>query len=171
MKQFAFRSITQSRMAVLGFTILAVCSACGESGESTSKSAGPVYISGGITGIDGSVTGAELTATDAKGEVVATEKVENSSYHLKLPADAVYPVIISAVYPRSTKIVESGQGEVKAAIIEASSSMVEISLKSTKIVERAIAMGGLTRENFEQAAETTITMGGGGGDSGGHGGH
>lgn len=169
MKQFAFRSITQSRMAVLGFTILAVCSACGESGESASKSPSPVYISGGVTGIDGPVTGAELTATDAKGKVVATEKIEDSSYHLKLPADAAYPVIISAVYPRSTKIVESGQGEVKAAIIEASSSMIEISPKSTKIVERALAMGGLTRENFQQAAATIGMSGGGGG--GGHGGH
>lgn len=173
MKQFISHSIMQSRMAVLGFATLVACSACSESGESSSKPASSVYISGGMIGEDGPVKNAEITATDAKEKVVATVKVEGrSTYRLKLPADTNYPVIISAIYPRSTKIVESGQGEIKAAVMEAANSMVELSPKSTRIVEIALARGGLTPNNFEQAASAAFNLGGvGGGATGGHGGH
>lgn len=160
-------------MAVLGFVVLVACSACSESGKSTNKSAGPANITGGVIGEDGPIMEAKLTATDATDAVVATTEIKGSSrYHLKLPADTVYPVIISAIYPRSTKVSESGQGELKAAIVEGGGGMLDISPTSTSIVNTALGMGGLTRENFKRAAISTLGLGGGGGGGGAyHGGH
>jgi hypothetical protein len=126
-----------------------------------------------MTGEDGPIMEAKLTATDKNGVVQSTLKISgSSSYNLKLPADTAYPVIISAVYPRSTKVVKSGKGEVKAAVLEPSSSMIELSPRSTAIVNISLARGGLTPENFEHASASALRLGGGG--SGGmayHGGH
>ena len=128
MKYFVCCSMTWLRIATLAFTVVAICAACSESGKSVSKTAVPVHISGAMIGEDGPIKEAKLTATGNNGVVRATSSVNGSlHYSLELPADTVYPVIISAIYPRSTKVVKSGKGELKAAILEPSSSLVELS--------------------------------------------
>jgi hypothetical protein len=174
MKYFAYCSMTRLRIAILFFTVVAVCTACGKSEKTMSKSAAPVYISGNIFGEEGEgpIKKAKLTATDKDGTVRATSNVNGSShYSLKLPTDTAYPVIISAIYPRSTKIVESGKGEVKAAVLEPSSAIVELSPRSTTIVDIALARGGLTPENFEHASASALRLGHGAGGMAYHGGH
>jgi hypothetical protein len=137
-----------------------------------SKAAVPVHISGAIIGEDGPIKKAKLTATDNNGTVRATSSINGSlHYSLELPADTAYPVIISAIYPRSTKVAKSGKGEMKAAILEPSSSLVEISPRSTSIVDIALARGGLTPENFEHASASVLRLGHGSGGMAYHGGH
>lgn len=172
MKHFAYRSMMQLRLLGLIFTAMVAGTACGEADKPANKPAVPVTISGSITGADGPIKEAKLTATDSHGKMIATAEVSGrSSYNLELPAGATYPVIISAVYPRSTKIEKSGQGEVKAGILEASSSIVAISPRSTSIVNMALARGGLTPENFRVASASALNLGAGSGGGGGHGGH
>jgi hypothetical protein len=172
MKYFAYCSMMRLHIATLVFTAVAVCTACGESDKPMSKSAISVHISGNIFGEDGPIKKAKLTATDKNDTVRATSSVNGSShYSLELPADTVYPVIISAVYPRSTKVVKSGKGEVKAAVLEPSSSIVELSPTSTTIVDIALARGGLTTENFEHASASALRLGHGAGGMAYHGGH
>lgn len=164
-------------MVILAFVVLVACSACSESGDSTSKLTGPADVAGTMIGADGPITHAKLTATDATGAVVATTEVKgNDHYNLKLPKKTVYPVLISVIYPRSTKEVASGQGEVKAALMEPGGGMLDITPTSTRIVDTALGMGGLTPENFRRAAISALQSGmGSSGSSGGgeayHGGH
>jgi hypothetical protein len=161
MKYFAFHSMLQPRMVILACAALIFCVACSEEAEvAGSKPAGSVYITGGMKGEDGPIKEAELTATDSNGSVIATLNVSGKSrYSLELPAGTDYPVIISAIYPRSTKVDESGAGEVKAAVMEPSSSSVDLSPTSTAIVDIAQARGGLTPENFEQASAAALNLG------------
>ncbi|QBQ54893.1 hypothetical protein [Nitrosococcus wardiae] len=163
MKELVYCSMARLRMAAAVFAVLVVGTACSEAEKSASKPAVPVSISGSMTGEDGPIKEAKLTATDHNGEVIATAEVNGSSrYRVELPAGAAYPVILSAIYPRSTKVVESGQGEIKAAIMKASNSTVELSPKSTSIVEIALARGGLTPENFKSASLAVLNQGSGG---------
>ncbi|ABA57358.1 conserved hypothetical protein [Nitrosococcus oceani ATCC 19707] len=174
MKHFAYRSMVQLRLLGLIFTAMVASTACSEAEKSASKPAVPVTISGSMNGEDGPIKEAKLTATDSHGEVITTAEVSGRArYQLELPAGAAYPVIISAIYPRSTKIEKSGQGEVKAVVMEASSSTVELSPRSTAIVNMALARGGLTLENFKAASAAALNLGAGsgGGSGGGHGGH
>lgn len=174
MKDLVYSSMARLRTVAVVFAALAVTTACSEEAEkSASKPAVPVSISGSMTGEDGPITEAKITATDNNGETIAATEVNGSSrYRIELPAETDYPVIISAIYPRSTKTVESGQGEVKAAVMEPSSSTVELSPTSTTIVDIALARGGLTPQNFKHASAAALSLSRGG--SGGmayHGGH
>ncbi|ADE15748.1 conserved hypothetical protein [Nitrosococcus halophilus Nc 4] len=163
MKDLVYCSMSRLRMATVVFALLVLSTACSEAEKPASKPAVPVSISGSMTGEDGPVKEAKLTATDRNGEVIATVEVNSGPrYRIELPAGVAYPVIISALYPRSTKVVESGQGEIKAAIMKASSSTVELSPKSTSIVDIAMARGGLTPENFKSASLAILNQGSGG---------
>lgn len=173
MKQFISHFILQSRMVVLSFAVLAAFTACSDSGEATSKSTGPATIFGGMFGEDGPIMEAKLTAKDATGAIVATAQIKGSSdYELDLPANTVYPVVITAVYPRSTKLAESGHGKLRAVAMEGGHLRIDLSPTTTRIVKSALRMGGLTPENVQSAARTAMRLGiGQGGSGGGHVGH
>jgi len=160
MKYFAFYVMLQARMVIVAGAALVVCVACNEAevavGQSTTV---PVYITGGMKGEDGPIKEAKLVAIDSKGAIIVTLQVSGQSrYSLELPVGTDYPVILSAIYPRSKKIDETGAGEVKAAIMEVSSASVDLSPTSTAIVNIALARGGLTPENFERASVAALNL-------------
>lgn len=175
MKYFVYRSVIQLRLTILLIMVVMMGTACSESGKSMSESTVPTRLSGSIFGEDGPVLKANLAATDSQGVVRATSSINGSPrYSLELPIETIFPVVISATYlkevPKSGGGVESSKEAVKAVVLEPGSSIVDISPRTTTIVNVALARGGFTHENLMQASAAALNMGSGGG-SGGHGGH
>ncbi|BAW80281.1 hypothetical conserved protein [Candidatus Nitrosoglobus terrae] len=181
MKHIMHCSTVRLRLFILGFIAVVACTACSESGKSTSSPT-PTKLSGAISDENGPIRVAKLSATDSQGVVRATASLNGEQrYNLELPVETVYPVIISATYLHAAKAAESKEGapaaeesheaELRTVVLEPGSSIVDISLRSTQIVDIARARGGFTPENLAHASAAALNLGAGGGSGGGHEGH
>lgn len=117
--------------------------------------------------------GGTLKVTDGNGKEVATAAInhDDGAYQAVIPKGTQYPIILTA-----TPAMTSGMDlkVIQGYIADSSVGMTDVTPISTKVVETAIKMGGLTKENIINASRVglmSITGPGGGGGGGGHGGH
>lgn len=128
-----------------------------------SASASPAHLSGHVSNDDGPVLKAHVEAQDAKGAVVAKTDLAagGNTYALTIPANAAYPLILSA-RPEA-----SPNETLKAAVASALTAEQDISPVSTIIVDTALSLGGINEANLAKAAGAAIALrkksGGGGG--------
>ena len=115
-----------------------------------SKSYGQaVTVSGVVSNADGSIDHATLKVTDQSGQTLLTTQLQGSKvYTLEVPAGALYPVVISA-YP------EGSDEVLKVLMISPSLTKNDISPFSSKIIDKALALGGFSEKNIMQATMTT----------------
>lgn len=153
---------------IAGFTVLLLASGvCAAEAPPTGK---PLH--GNVYGRQGSVGMGEVTFTDADGNEVASTTINtNGSYHVVLPKNAKYPLLLTAKPGVDAK---SSMKEIKGYALDQHVEMTDISPTTTKVVEAAGRLGGLTRENLIGAARLglmSLQGTGGGGGGGGHAGH
>jgi hypothetical protein len=130
-------------------------------------------ISGKVLNKEGPAMGGSLKITDADGKDVATATInhDDGAFHAMIPKGTKYPIILTAT-PGMTKGMD--MEIIKGYIADPSVGITDVTPISTKVVEAAIKMGGLTKENIINASRVglmSITGPGGGGGGGGHGGH
>ncbi|MGR8934109.1 MAG: hypothetical protein ACU837_06920 [Gammaproteobacteria bacterium] len=166
----------------------ALLSACDSGGGSKSASAvigAPVEsvadntlqkdksISGKVLNKQGPAMGGTLKISDKNGKEVATATInhDDGAYQAVVPKGTVYPIVLTAT-PAMTSGIDLKV--IKGYIADTSVGMSDVTPITTKVVEAAIQMGGLTKENIITASRVglmSITGSGGGGGGGGHGGH
>lgn len=131
-------------------------------------------ISGKVINKQGPAMGGTLKISDAGGKEVATAIIshDDGAYQALIPKGAVYPIILTAT-PAMTSGIDLEV--LKGYIADTSVGITDVTPISTKVVEAAIKMGGLTKENIINASRVGLMSvtgpGGGGGGGGGHGGH
>lgn len=131
-------------------------------------------ISGKVLNKEGPAMGGTLKITDAGGKEVASAAInhDDGGYQAMIPKGTVYPIILTAT-PAMTQGMDLEV--IKGYIADSSVGMADVTPISTKVVEAALKMGGLTKENIITASRVGLMSvtgpGGGGGGGGGHGGH
>lgn len=130
-------------------------------------------ISGKVLNKQGPAMGGTLKITDNSGKEIASApiKQDDGAYQVVIPKGSVYPIILTAK-PAMTHGIDLEV--LKGYIADTSVGITDVTPISTKVVEAAIQMGGLTKENIITASRVglmSVTGPGGGGGGGGHGGH
>lgn len=128
-------------------------------------------ISGAVNNQKGPVVHGRIKVTDPQGSIVATAILHGQArYTVTVPAGVSYPVVIAAFPEGSGAAAEV----VKAVVTEPFSEKVDLAPLSTRVVESALARGGLTQENIAAASMAALSqrrLSGGGGEAGEHAGH
>lgn len=131
-------------------------------------------ISGKVLNKEGPAMGGTLKVADINGKEVATASInhDDGAYQAAIPKGTAYPIILTAT-PAMTKGMDLEV--IKGYIADPSVGLTDVTPISTKVVEAAIKMGGLSKENIINASRIGLMSitgpGGGGGGGGGHGGH
>ena len=106
-------------------------------------------LKGAVTNEAGSVLNGKVEVADSKGKVVATTELENSKhYQVEIPKGTTLPIVVT--------VTPSKGDELKAVIISPAVSSYDISSLTTKIANRAKALGGYTYSNMVMAADSTV---------------
>lgn len=143
--------------SVFVVALIAIVTACGQ--DKTNK---PVVktkvrsyqeiktLSGEVTDAKGPVVEGVIKVKDSTGKVVASTELENTRhYTVNIPAGTTLPIVLS--------IKPKGQTEaLQAVIISTAIAKYDISTMTTKIAERAKALGGYTHSNMIMAADSTV---------------
>jgi len=107
-------------------------------------------LKGIVTDENGAVLDAEMKVADRLGKVVARTKLENSKhYSVEIPQGTALPIVLT-VSP------EGSQEQLMAVVISPAVSSYDISPLTTKIANRAKALGGYTYANMVMAADSTV---------------
>ena len=144
---FSFSSLGRLvRLAVTATLALALVSCGGGGGEP--PGAATTTISGSV--VDGPVTQSTITISDADGAVIlSTLSDEQANYAAAIPADALYPLTITA--RGGTDLVTGGapQFTMVSTVLEPSEQTANVTPFTTLIVRCAQALpGGLTADNL-----------------------
>lgn len=135
------------------FLILAVSilTACGESSHVTEQAAigSEQIVEGIVTDRDKLIVEGEVVAKDKNGAIIATTKPDREGkYSIVLPSGSSYPVILEIAVDQETTL--------QAVVLDSSLAQQDISTMTTLVVESAINLGGLTKQNMAQAAINAI---------------
>lgn len=107
-------------------------------------------LKGIVTDENGSVLNAEIKVADSSGKIVARTELENSKhYSVEIPQGTTLPVVLT-VSPKGS------QEKLVAVVISPAVSSYDISPLTTKIANRAKALGGYTYANMVMAADSTV---------------
>ncbi len=107
-------------------------------------------LKGAVTDAKGSVLDGKIKVEDSTGKVVAQAQLEHSkNYSVEIPQGTTLPIVLT-VSPKGTN------EKLKAVIISPAVSSYDISPLTTKIVNRAKALGGYTYANMVMAADSTV---------------
>jgi len=107
-------------------------------------------LKGIVTDENGAVLDAKMKVADSLGKVVARTKLENSKhYSVEIPQGTTLPIVLT-VSP------EGSQEQLMAVVISPAVSSYDISPLTTKIANRAKALGGYTYTNMVMAADSTV---------------
>jgi len=107
-------------------------------------------LKGTVTNKQGSVLNGVLKVKDRNGKVVATAQLENSkNYSVKIPAGTELPIELLVTQKGS-------DDKLIAIVISTAVSRYDISSLTTKIANRAKALGGYTYGNMVMAADSTV---------------
>ena len=180
-------TIAAGVVAVLGTTALLTACDSGGSKSAASLVGSPAdnaalntlqkekTISGKVLNKGGPAMGGTLKITDANGKEVATVDIshDDGAYRAVIPKGTQYPIILTAT-PAMTQGVDLKV--IQGYIADSSVGMTDVTPISTKVVDAALKMGGITKENIINASRIGLMSitgpgGGGGGRGGGHGGH
>ncbi len=124
---------------------------------------------GNVFNRQGPVAVGDVSFTDADGSQIAKTTINsNGSYHVVLPNNAKYPLLLIATPATEVK---SSMKEIKGYALDQQVETIDISPMTTKVVEAALHFGGLTRENLIGAARLGLMSVRGSGGGGGHAGH
>ena len=108
-------------------------------------------LQGTITAEKGALENGVLDVTDVNGKIMVSTSLENSkNYRVEVPAGMALPVLLRFSPEHGEKMV--------AVVIHASISKYDINAMTTRIAEKAKAMGGYTDGNLRQAAEMLSSM-------------
>lgn len=137
---------------------------CGDSkSPQTSKSTSASQISGIVLREEEPLSQGQIEAKDRSGQKVAQGQwVSENHYTINLPAGTIYPVVI-------TVVPESNAESLKAALVSPGNLTQDITSTTSKLVDNAMVLGGITEDNLAKAARGAISArrssGGGGGTS------
>ncbi len=114
-----------------------------------------VILKGLVTDDKGRVKQGELKATNAKNKVIATTTIQaNGYYNVDIPATTALPILLTVSLP-----MKKGKNKALiAAIVYTSMTKFDINPLSTKIANKAKALGGYTHNNMMIAAESMVAM-------------
>ena len=102
------------------------------------------------------VTAGRIEATDHQGKVIANSELKESArYTIDIPADALYPIILT-VYSDSKK--STDEPLILAILDPVTTDYFDITSATTAIAEKALAMGGYNSKNMMRAALKTVAV-------------
>ncbi len=131
----------------LSLMLLFLLAGCGNDNK-TSSALSLSIVRGKILSDEGPVSKAVVKAIDAKGKTLASVEQQDSRFRIQIPADAAYPVLLSATF---------GEGQtLEAAITNSLATEQDITPYSDLVVKSARSLGGLTPENIARAAGGAI---------------
>jgi len=140
------------------FTLLTL-SIAGCSNEQASKTAIPTKVkqyktlktlTGRISNEKGAVVEGQLQVKDSQGNLVAVAQLNGKKqYSIDIPAGTFLPLVLTV---NSDSLAEP----LTAVIISPVVSQYDISTLTTKIAQRAKALGGYTYSNMVLAADSTV---------------
>lgn len=162
-----FTALINNKMAsaivtvILASLLLAACDNNSSSSKTilTASSTVRTYdqaatLRGEVSNKKGPVTSGELSATDEKGKVISTTKLESSGrYAIEIPAGTPLPILLTV----GLNLDKSNSKALKVAVIEPTLKKYDINLLTTAIAKKAKAMGGYTFLNMRQAAMTSTS--------------
>lgn len=129
---------------------------CG--GDSPSGSSGSAKMEAKISGMvsdnKGPVHTGRIEVTDKNGAPLTSVDFEGGRYSVTVPANATYPIVITA-HPSADS---ASTDPVKAAVTSAIADRQDLSPVTTYVVDNALAIGGLTDENLAKASGGAIGM-------------
>ena len=137
---------------------------CGDAkSPQPSKSTSASQISGIVLQEEEPISKGQIEAKDRGGQKIAQGQwVSENHYSVSLPAGTLYPVVISVVP-------EGHEESLKAAVVSPGNLTQDITSTTSKLVDNAMVLGGITEDNLAKAARGAIsarrTSGGGGGTS------
>jgi hypothetical protein len=160
----------------LSSTVMITACDDGTGGNTASIAKTEAKISGSVADHRGPIQEGRLEIKDKAGNTVLNTTFTNAKYSVKIPANVVYPIALTA-YPAAGGV---SSDPIKAVVTSPIAERMDITSVTTYIVDNAIALGGLTPENIAKASGGAIGMrqsqgvsaatggsGGGAGNSGG----
>ncbi len=112
-------------------------------------------LKGLVTDDKGRVKQGELTATNAKKQVIATTIIQDDGYYkIDIPAATSLPLLLSVSFQSN----EGKTQELSAAVVYTSMTKFDINSLSTKIAKKAKSLGGYTHANMMLSAESMVDM-------------
>lgn len=121
---------------------------CGSDTGTSDIAAGPATIQGKIISDKGPVTEAVVKAVDPQGITLASTRLKGGShFRIQIPANAPYPVVLSATF---------GDETLEAVVTSSAAVEQDITPYSDLVVKSARKQGGLTLENIARAARGAI---------------
>lgn len=135
--------------------LLVLLTGCGKEAGNTASSASTVQ--GMVHNGSAIVTNATIGVTDSTGATVATTTAgSDASYTVQIPASAVYPVVLTATGGTLSGPGAVIEGDLKAVLISPGDASMNLTVDSTRIVNMALARGGLTRQNIAAATAAVL---------------
>jgi hypothetical protein len=146
----------------LVFVASFLVSGCGESEQKNvaskkviKKYAVATTLKGSVVGKEGAVMFGAIKATDEKGQVVASTKLQNSKhYSIEIPAGTVLPLLLT-FKPAADQV---DTKTMSTAVIHPTMKKIDINLLTTAIAKKAKSMGGYTQTNMVLAAKSSVSM-------------
>ncbi|MCF6203831.1 MAG: hypothetical protein L3J59_09205 [Methylococcaceae bacterium] len=121
--------------------------------QTVQKYAKDTTLKGKVSNKKGLIKSGFISATDSKGKIVATSKLENkSSYSIVVPAGTELPIVL-AFFPKSNS---TEKDKLITAVIYTSIKKYDINDLTTLIAKKAKSLGGYTHPNMSIAADQTV---------------
>ncbi len=112
-------------------------------------------LAGSVSTNSGLLKNGHIKASDSKGDIIATTVVQHNGYYqIEIPAKTILPIVLS--YQSETNKADTEQ--LIAAIVDPLITKYDLNPLTTAIANKAQALGGYTRNNMIQAAESTVSV-------------
>ncbi|MGZ8227324.1 MAG: hypothetical protein ACXW1U_20935 [Methylobacter sp.] len=112
-------------------------------------------LEGSVSTNSGLVKTGSIKVTDNKDQLVAVANVQsNGRYQVEIPANTLLPIVLT-YYSESAK---TDAETLITAIVDPAITKYDLNPLTTAIAKKAQTLGGYTRSNMIQAAESTVSV-------------
>ena len=110
---------------------------------------------GSVSTNSGVVKTGSIKVTDSKDQlVVAADVQSNGRYQIEIPANTQLPIVLTY----DSEPAKPDAEELIAAIVDSAITKYDLNPLTTAIARKAQELGGYTRSNMIQAAESTVSV-------------